>query len=187
MTALLDGMPPEVLLDGPPDGSDLLLRRTVRQIRKEGRRGRRVLGAAAAVLVGAAGVAGGFVYGQQTGSPPPVVAQQQPPTRTDPVEAPVNALVAKATDARTGAEAEVTVMPAAGYVRVSATVEGVPPGERCNMVVVSKDGERRVAFQWVTGEGNGEPLTGSALVAPDEVASVDVENEDGETFVSVPV
>ena len=191
VTALLDGMPPEVLLDGPPDGSDLLLRRTVRQIRREGRRGRRVLGAAAAVLVGAAGVTGGFVYGQQTGSPPPVVAQQQqtpaPSAPSAPGEAPANAVVAKATDARTGAEAEVTVTPAAGYVRVAATVEGVPPGERCRLMVVSSDGDREQALQWITGEGNGEPLTGSALVAPDDVVSIDVENEDGEKFVSVPV
>ena len=190
VTALLDGMPPEVLLDGPPDGSDLLLRRTVRQIRKDGRRGRRVLGAAAAVLVGAAGVTGGFVYGQQTSAaPPPVVAQQQQPSAPQgPLREPADGLVAQATDARTGAAAEVTVVPAAGYVRVSASVEGVPPGERCNMVVVAKDGERKVAFQWITGEGNGEPLTGSALIAPDEVASVDVESEDGRTtFVSVPV
>ncbi|MCO1657465.1 zf-HC2 domain-containing protein [Pseudonocardia humida] len=186
VTALLDGMPPEVLLDGPPDGSDLLLRRTVRQIRRESRRGRRVLGAAAAVLVGAAGVAGGFAYGQQT-NPSVVAVQQQPPASTAPVEAPVDALVAKAADARTGAEAEVTVTPSAGYVRVSATVEGVPPGERCRMMVVTKDGDRQMAFAWITGEGNGEPLTGSALVAPDDVASIDVESEDGRTFVSVPL
>jgi putative zinc finger protein len=186
VTALLDGMPPEVLLDGPPDGSDLLLRRTVRQIRREGRRGRRVLGAAAAVLVGAAGVAGGFAYGQQAGSS--VVAVQQPTQApAPPLGAPVNALRAEAVDDETGAGASVVVMPAGGYVRVSATVEGVPAGERCRMVVVSKDGDREVAFTWITGEGNGEPLTGSALVAPDDVASVDVETVDGRTFVSVPV
>jgi hypothetical protein len=145
-----------------------------------------VLGAAAAVLVGAAGVAGGFAYGQQAG--PAVVAIEQPvQPPAPPVVAPVDALRAEAVDDRTGAGASVVVMPAGGYVRVSATVEGVPPGESCNMVVVSKDGDRKVAFQWITGEGNGEPLTGSALVAPDDVASVDVESEDGRTFVSVPV
>jgi hypothetical protein len=186
VTALLDGMPPEVLLDGPPDGSDLLLRRTVRQVRREGRRGRRVLGAAAAVLVGAAGVAGGFAYGQQAGSS--VVAIEQPtPTQTAPVEAPVNALRAQAVDDETGARASVVLMPTAGYVLVSAAVEGVPPGERCRMVVVSKDGDREVALTWTTGEGNGEPLAGPARIAAEDVASVDVETEDGRTFVSVPI
>jgi anti-sigma factor RsiW len=192
VTALLEGMPPEVLLDGPPDGSDLLLRRTVRQIRREGRRGRRVLGAAAAVLVGAAGVAGGFAYGQQSASSVVAIEQQppEPPAPQQPAPeqpAPVNALVATATDADTGAEATVTVTPAAGYVRVSAEVEGVPPGERCHMVVVTKDGDREVAFKWITGDGNGEPLSGPALVAVDDIASIDVETEGGRSFVSVPL
>ena len=44
VTALFNGMPPELLLDGPPDGSDLLLRRTVRQVRREAGRRRRVVG-----------------------------------------------------------------------------------------------------------------------------------------------
>jgi hypothetical protein len=147
-----------------------------------------VLGAAAAVLVGAAGVAGGFAYGQQ--SPPSVVAVEQQPPSAQPTpepSAPVDALVAKAADAETGAEASVTVMPAAGYVRLSAEIDGVPPGEICRMVVVSKDGDREVAFKWITGEGNGEPHTGSALVAADDIASIDVENVEGRTFVSVPL
>jgi hypothetical protein len=185
VTALLDGMPPEVLLDGPPDGSDLLLRRTVRQIRREGRRGRRVLGVAAAVVLGTAGVGAGFVYGQQA-NPAVVVAQPQAPVQT----APVDALVGQAVDKETGAQASVTVLPMAGYVRLTATVEGVPPGERCRLVVVSKDGsQREVAFGWVTGDGTvkGDPLTGSAMIAPDDVGSVDVENDDGKTFVTVPI
>ncbi|HZG91303.1 MAG TPA: anti-sigma factor [Pseudonocardia sp.] len=185
VTALLEGMPPEALLDGPPDGGDLLLRRTVRQVRREAGRGRRVAGVAAAVLVGAAGLGGGFWYGQQSAPQPPPAVVAAP----DPVPFTQGALTGQAVDPETGAEMAVTVLPTAGWVRLSATTAGIPPGERCRMVVVAEDGTREVAFSWLTGEpgaGTG-PLSGSALVAPEDVAAVEVETEDGRTFVSVPL
>lgn len=183
VTALFNGMPPELLLDGPPDGSDLLLRRTVRQVRREAGRRRRVVGVAAAVLVGAAGLGGGFAYAQQT-LPTTVVAAPSAAPQTS-----AGAMNGSAADPKTGAQAAVSVMPTAGYVRLSASVNGIPPGERCRMVVVAKDGTRETAFSWVTGEAppGGAALTGSALVAPEDVAAVEVENEDGKTFVSVPL
>ena len=57
-------------------------------------------------------------------------------------------------------------------------------------MVVAKDGTQRVAGSWLVspaGEANGTTLNGSALVAPDQVASVQVTNLSGQTFVSVPV
>jgi hypothetical protein len=94
-----------------------------------------------------------------------------------------------AVDPKTGAQAAVSVVPTAGYVRLSASINGIPTGERCRMVVVAKDGTREVAFSWVTGDPppGGAPLSGSALVAPEDVSSVEVENDDGKTFVSVPL
>ena len=73
-----------------------------------------------------------------------------------------------AVDPQTGAQAEVSFMPTAGYVRLSASVNDIPPGERCRMVVVAKDGTREVAFSWVTGEAlpGGAPLTGSTSTVP---------------------
>jgi anti-sigma factor RsiW len=183
VTALFNGMPPELLLDGPPDGSDLLLRRTVRQVRKEAGRRRRVVGVAAAVLVGAVGVGGGFIYGQQAQAPTVAAAQVVTPETT------AGAMNGSAVDPKTGAQAAVTVIPTAGYVRLSASINGIPAGERCRMLVVAKDGSREVAFSWMTGDAppGGSPLTGSALVAPEDVSAVQVENEDGKTFVTVPL
>jgi hypothetical protein len=184
VTALFNGMPPELLLDGPPDGSDLLLRRTVRQVRKEAGRRRRVVGVAAAVLVGAVGLGGGFVYGQQSLSQTVEAAAPVAGQTTG-----AGVMNGSAVDPKTGAQAAVSVMPTAGYVRLSASVNGIPPGERCRMVVVGKDGARETAFSWVTGDAppGGASLTGSALVAPEDVSAVEVENEDGKTFVSVPL
>jgi anti-sigma factor RsiW len=184
VTALFNGMPPELLLDGPPDGSDLLLRRTVRQVRKEAGRSRRVMGVAAAVLVGAVGLGGGFYYGQH--SLPQTVEAAGPVAGQTSGAGVMNG---SAVDPKTGAQAAVSVMPTAGYVRLSASINGIPAGERCRMVVVAKDGTREVAFSWLTGDAppGGAPLTGSALVAPEDVSAVAVENEDGKTFVSVPL
>lgn len=184
VTALLEGMPPEVLLDGPPDGGDLMLRRAVKQVRREvGRGRRRVMGVAAAVLIGAVGIGGGYVYGQYTGSPEIVAAPGQTP------ESVRGAMSGRAVDPESGARMVVAVLPTSGWVRLSATVEGIPPGERCQMVVVGKDGAREVAFSWLTGDAAnaGQPLSGSALVAPENVAAVEVQSEDGRTFVRVPI
>ena len=70
-------VPEEMLLDGPPDDADLLLQRTLRQVRKESsakrlRRTGILVSAAAAVIVVAIG--GGILVGRSS-APTPTVAQ----------------------------------------------------------------------------------------------------------------
>ncbi|AIJ24854.1 transmembrane anti-sigma factor [Amycolatopsis methanolica 239] len=176
--AALEVVPPEAMLDGPPDGGDLLLRRTLGQVRRERdarvRRNRLVDGAAAvAIALGA----GGVVLGRTT--VPPTVTAQEPGTRT-----------VSGTDAMTGATMSVAVRPAAGWVRLTASVGGIPAGQKCRLVVVARDGSRVEAGSWLVspaGERDGTALDGFALVAPAEVAAVVVENLDGRRFVEVPV
>lgn len=184
VTAMLENVPPEVLLDGPPEGGDLLLRRTVRQVRREGSgRGRRLASAAAAVVVAAAGVGGGFLYGQETAPTVTVAAPASAPT-TDGV------LTGRSVDGATGAEMAVAVVPATGWVRLSATIKGIPAGENCRIVVVGADGTRKEAGTWKVsedGQRDGTTLDGSALVDPQDVRAVEVETDDGKRYVSVPV
>lgn len=70
MESALGEVPPEAFLDGPPEGGDLLLQRTLRQVRSERAgqtlRRRAVLGAVAAVAA-AAVLGGGVLIGQNTG------------------------------------------------------------------------------------------------------------------------
>lgn len=177
MVDLLDNVPPEAFLDGPPDGGDLLLQRTLRQVRDEAgaRRRRRALalvGAAAVAL--AAVLAGGVAIGRTTA--PPVVAAAPAPS--------ADAMVLTG-GGDPGVSMTATVSPAAGWVRLRATVVGVPAGERCRLVVVAADGRREVAGSWLvspTGWRDGVTLDGSALVAPDQVTAVVVENEAGHEF-----
>jgi putative zinc finger protein len=179
VTDLLGEVPPEALLEGPPDG-DLVLQRTLRQIRAEtaADRRRRIggrLAAAAAAVVVLAG--GGLALGRITAPEPVVVAA---PT------GPAPGSVTLRGDGAPGVTMAAVVSPAAGWVRVSANVKGIRAGERCELIVLGRDGSRAVAATWLTsakGEREGTQVDGAAIVAPDQVAGVAVANEAGEEYV----
>ncbi len=177
VTDLLGEVPPEALLDGPPDG-DLVLQRTLRQIRAEAaadRRRRLVPRIAAAVAAVAVLAGGGIAVGRATAPDPVVVTAAAPATG-----------VTLRGDGVPGVTMAAVVSPAAGWVRVSANVKGVPRGERCRVIVLARDGRREVAAAWLSsarGEREGTQVDGAAIVAPDQVAGVAVENEAGEEYV----
>lgn len=196
MEQALGEVPPEAFVDGPPEGGHLLLQRTLRRARAErAGRDRRRYAAIGAVAAAAAGVVlyGGVLIGQ-SGAPGAVVSLPTASASTASAStapgstAPVGVRVVSATDPGTKAGLTVRVTPAARWVRVNASVTGVPAGQRCRLVVVAKDGSREIAGSWVAGEedGHGKPagLDGSAAVAPGDVASVLVENTDGKQYVS---
>ncbi|MDJ0380028.1 zf-HC2 domain-containing protein [Streptomyces sp. G-G2] len=195
MEAALGEVPEEAFLEGPPQGGDLLLQRTLRQMRSEreaaARRRTGVVG-----LVAAAALAGVFWAGTALAGPDAgPVAQGPPPTPTvsaQPSPPPVGVRVASATDAGTGARATVQLTPAATWVRLHAAVTGIPAGERCLLVVVARDGTRTTAGSWVVGSqengsGKGAALDGSAAVDPGQVKEIVVQNEAGTSFVTVPL
>jgi hypothetical protein len=189
-TTALSAVPEEMLLDGPPADADLLLQRTLRQVRDEnsGRRHRRtalVMAMAAAVV--AVALAGGVVVGRGTAPQPLAQPTSAPATAAS---TPPGTRTASATDPGTGARISVAVLPAAGWVRVTATVAGIPPGERCRLEVVARDGTAVLAGSWLVspeGAANGTTLNGSALIDPGQVASVRVVNEAGQEYAGVNV
>ncbi|MFJ2577133.1 zf-HC2 domain-containing protein [Kitasatospora aureofaciens] len=188
----LGEVPPELLLDGPPGGGDLLLQRTLRQARTERgsalRRRRGRIGAAAAVAAAAALVLG-IALGRGTDAAPPVAAGPAPNTAAA-TPPPAGTRTASVTDPGTGARMTLTVTPAMGWVRVNAAVTGIPAGQRCHLVVNGRGGATVDAGSWLVsaiGAKSGTTLDGSAIVAPEDVASVSVVNESGQTFVTVPV
>lgn len=190
--AMLGEVPPEVFLDGPPDGGDLMLQRTLRRVRTESTRGDRqrmaLVAASVAVLVAAA-LGSGVLVGRGTAGSQP--AQVAPPSAAPASTSPVPGVrTATVKDLRTGVVMTTSVTPAAGWVRVHAKVDGVAAGKKCRLVVVARDGSSVEAGSWLVspkGEMEGTSLDGAALVAPAEVASVDVVTFDGERLVSVPV
>ena len=189
--AALEAVPEPMLLEGPPDGGDLLLQRTLRQVRTEstGQRHRRtalVSSAAAAVVVAA--LAGGVLAGR-AGAPDTPAARATAAVQSPPTAVP-GTRTGTAVDATTGARITVAVAPAAGWVRVDAAVAGIPAGERCVLQVVGRDGYAVQAGSWLVsaaGEAGGTSLSGSALIDPAQVRSVRVVNTAGRQFASVDV
>ncbi|WP_199431714.1 anti-sigma factor family protein [Qaidamihabitans albus] len=180
--ALLGEVPPEALLEGPPDGGELLLRRALRTVRAgragRGGRSRRVGAGVAAAVVAAVLAGGGAVLGYSVA--PGVLAQQETPAGR----------AGSATDPGTGAAMTVSVRPAAGWVRLHASVAGIEAGQRCRLVVVAADGTRTDAGSWlVSGDGaqEGTELDGAAVVAPADVVAVEVRNFAGRRLVAVPL
>jgi hypothetical protein len=189
---VLDELPPEALLHGPPD-ADLVLQKTLRQVRAESsaqqRRGRS-LAVAAAVVIVAGAVAGGVAIGRGT-SPTNIEAQPGPTVviSAAPSPLPSGTRTVTATDPRTNVRMTTTVVPAAGWVRIKATVLGIPKGEDCRLVVVGRNHPQgEIAAGWLVsaaGEKTGTTLDGAASVAPGDVIAIKVVNTAGETFVTV--
>jgi anti-sigma factor RsiW len=193
MSSMLGEVPPEAFLDGPPDGGDLLLRRTLRQVRAEGARQapsgrlRVALVAAAIVLFAGVGLGSGILIGRQNSSAPPSAGG--PPASASGSTVPGTRALA-GTDRSTGATLTGTVVPAAGWVRVHVTVGGVKAGVPCDLFVVSRTGQRVLAGSWLVsaaGERGGTPLDGTARIPPADVASIEVVTSANVTLISVPV
>jgi hypothetical protein len=180
VTALLGDVPAEALLEGPPD-SDLVLQRTLRRMRAEKaaeRRGRAVRRVAAAVAAVAVLGGGGVAVGRAT-APGPVLVT---------AAAPRPGSVTLQGDGPEGVSMTAVVSPATGWVRLSAAVRGIPAGQRCRVLVLARDGRREIAATWLAsarGEREGTQLDGAAIVAPEDVVGVAVENEAGHEFVAL--
>jgi predicted anti-sigma-YlaC factor YlaD len=189
LLAVLDEVPPEAFLDGPPNDADLIVARAIRQIRRErtgGQRSKWLLSAAAAVVVIAALVTAGVVIGRSTDTD----VTAQPATSTTAPTPPAGTRVLQAMDPTTRARITARIVPAAGWVRVHAAVTGVKAGQRCRLVVIATDGTREVAGSFLvspTGEQQGTALDGAALIRPEDVRAVVVENFDGQQLVAATV
>lgn len=186
--AALEAVPEAMLLEGPPEGGDLLLQRTLRQVRQESsgqRRRRAALLTSAAAVVAVAVVGAGVLAGRATAPETPTA---QPPIASAlPTDVP-GTRTGTAVDPTTGARITAAVAPAPGWVRVTAAVSGIPAGEKCVLEVVAKDGYAVQAGSWVVspaGEAGGTTLNGSALIPPADVASVRVVNTAGKQFTSI--
>ncbi len=177
MEAALGEIPPEALLDGPPPDGDRVLQRTLSDVRGRYRR-RWARWAVAAALVAALALAGGILAGRFTASDPAAAESA--------TAAVAGTGAATATDPQTGATMTVTLQPAAGWVRVRATLTGVPSGEDCRIFVLSADGARQQAASWLSA-AEATTVDGAALMAPAEVTAVQAETYAGQILVSVPI
>lgn len=193
MQEALGEVPPEAFLDGPPDDGDLLLQRTLRQVRaekaREGRRGG-ALAVAGVALIAAAALGAGVLLGHGTSGTK--TAEPSPSPSPSPVASasptPAGTRVLTATDPASGARITATLVPAAGWVKVHASVSGIPAGKRCQLLVLPRGGGTPVlAGSWLVspkGAQAGTELDGTALVPPAEVGAVQVSTVEGQRLVT---
>jgi hypothetical protein len=194
MKEFLGAVPPEAFLDGPPTDGDLLLQRTLREVRSTAAAevaaaaaAPPVVGAprkkrtpwylvAAAVVVIAGALGGGILIGRQTAPDPtaPVAGSKQ----------------VTATDSVTQATMATTVEPRAGWSWIMVNISGLKAGAECEMLVTDKAGNTFIAGSWVVSEKaarEGSRFGGGVLVPIDQVRSVEIKTLQGEHVVTTPV
>jgi hypothetical protein len=164
---LMEELPPEAALDGPPRDADHLLQRTLGTVREERhqavrRRGR--ITALTSTFVVAGVLAGGVWLGQGMG--------------------------VGGTDGETlqgtsaaGAHLAVQVTDTESGLRLVATVDGMQDGEACWLVVHTKDGRSFTAGSWRAHEGE-VTLAGAAMVRAADVSGVSVVDHERQPLVT---
>lgn len=180
VSAALCAVPSEFFLDGPPEDGELVLRRTLRRVRKERGarlvpRRRALVAAAVAALVVGAGAAG-VSLGRLSSGEPGIAAGSQ---------------VLTGDNRSTGAHLTVAVTPKDGWVRVTATTRGIPPGEHCVLMVVDRGGKPHFAGSWFApwGADTGVAYTNESAVnvAVADIAAVELHNAEGNDLVNARV
>jgi hypothetical protein len=166
-----------------PGGGEVteLLRRRARQQRRR-RRWQVALGAAAGIVLIGGGIGVGIAAAPQD-SPPPA-----PPLA-------LTGQLHSATDPGTGVAGTVGLVAKAWGTQVTLDLSKVHGPAECELVAVSRTGERRVVMGWlVAAPGDGVPghpahlvIKGGTSIPRNDLSRVDVDVVNGRTLVSIPV
>jgi hypothetical protein len=187
MAALLHGVEPVGPADEPAQPkitestvTDLLRRRVTRQRRRS--RWQVALGAAAGIVLIGGGIAVGVAVA------PPQKGPAAPPLA-------VTGQLHSATDPGTGVAGTVGLAAKAWGTQVTLDLSKVRGPVECELVAVSRTGERRVVTGWlVPAPGDGVPghpahlvVEGGTSIPRNDLARVDVDVVNGRTLLSIPV
>ena len=153
-------LPEEFYLTGPPVAGELLLRRTIDRVRREGARAARLRFAAlalTALLTLATATGLGLALGDRL--------------------RPVSAQVAFAASGN-GAMLDVSVRPGTDGSRLGVTLAGMRPGLSCRLTVLGADGSTVVAGSWRTTT-TSQHLDLSVYLDPARITAVELTAGDG--------
>ena len=166
-----------------PDGAKVtdLIRRRARQQRHR-RRWQVALGAAAGIVLIGGGIGLGIAAAPEHAGPP----------------APALALTGQlhsATGPGTGVAGTVGLVAKTWGTQVTLDLSKVRGPAECELIAVSRTGERRVVMGWlVAAPGDGVPghpahlvIRGATSIPRNDLARVDVDVVNGRTLVSIPV
>lgn len=88
---------------------------------------------------------------------------------------------------RGSVKASVTAMPGRPATTVTVTVQGVPVGTKCSLVVVGRDGTKETATTWTARSGNYSEdgaWEGTTSIAADQIARFDIVDAHGRTLLT---
>jgi hypothetical protein len=182
MAALLRGVEPVGPADEPAEATvtELIRRRVTRQRRRS--RWQVALGAAAGIALIGGGIAVGHAVAPSHNGPaaPPLAVAGQHHSATDP---------------GTGVAGTVGLAAKAWGTRVTLDLSKVRGPLECELVAVSRTGERRVVMGWlVPAPGDGVPghpahlvIEGGTSIPRNDLARVDVDVVNGRTLLTIPV
>ena len=183
MAALLRGVEPSDAARGEPAEAQVteLIRRRARQQRHR-RRWQVALGAAAGIVLIGGGIGVGVAASPQHAGPPAQGAV-------------LTGQLHSATDPGTGATGTVGLVAKAWGTQVTLDLSKVHGPADCELIAVSRTGERRVVMGWlVVAPGDGVPghpahlvIRGGTSIPRNDLARVDVNVVNGRTLVSIPV
>jgi hypothetical protein len=180
MAALLQGV--ERQDEEPADEKVTeLIRRSATQ-RRHRRRWQVALGAAAGIVLIGGGIGVGIAAAPQHPAPPA-------PTLT------LTGQRHSATDPGTGVAGTVGLLAKAWGTQVTLDLSNVRGPAECELIAVSRTGQRRVVMGWlVVAPGDGVPghpahlvIRGGTSIPRNDLARVDVDVVNGRTLVSIPV
>jgi len=182
MAALLRGVEPVGPADEPAEATvtDLIRRRATRQRRRS--RWQVAVGAAAGIAL----IGGGIAVGRAAA--PPHNGPAAPPLA-------VPGQLHSATDPGTGVAGTVGLAAKAWGTQVTLNLSKVRGPLECELVAVSRTGERRVVMGWlVPAPGDGVPghpahlvIAGGTSIPRNDLARVDVDVVNGRTLLTIPV
>jgi len=182
MAALLRGVEPVGPADEPAEATvtDLVRRRVTQQRRRS--RWQVAVGAAAGIAL----IGGGIAVGHAAA--PPHNGPAAPPLT-------VPGQLHSATDPGTGVAGTVGLAAKAWGTQVTLNLSKVRGPLECELVAVSRTGERRVVMGWlVPAPGDGVPghpahlvIAGGTSIPRNDLARVDVDVVNGRTLLTIPV
>lgn len=163
----------------PPEPLERVLRQVAAERRARRNRGRLRLAAAAAVavLMAGAGVAGGLRIGGGRTTPPPGTVTSAPAAA---------GRTLSGSNAATGVSASVTMRPADWGTAFTVRLTGVPPGSRCRLIAVDRDGRRDIAGGWRAEYAGYADFHGSSMLPSDRIASVEIRTVEGRPLLVLP-
>jgi hypothetical protein len=182
MAALLKGVEPAGAAGQQADGTNvtqLISRRATRQRQRQ--RWQAAVGAAAGIVLIGGGIGIGVAASQHAGPGAPAVA--------------IPGQLHSAVDPGTGVTGTVGLLAKAWGTQVTLDLSKVHGPVECQLVAVSRTGERRVVMSWlVPAPGDGVPghpahlvIQGGAAIPRGDLARLDVDVVNGRTLLSIPV